>query len=64
MADKPFIAARLRNPAENAAPKAAKAPSKVDWIGAPCAIIALILAVATTFVLFQEYDILTKYIGQ
>ncbi len=63
MADKPFIAARLRNPAENM-PVAPNAKAKNDWIGGACAIIAVILAAATTFYLFREYGILTTYIGQ
>lgn len=62
---KPFIAARLRNPVEEAAAKktAAAAVAKTDWIGGICAIIAFILAAVTTTFLYLEWDLLTKYIG-
>ncbi len=60
MAEKPFIAARLRNPAEVAAaqPRAAKP----DWVGGVCAILSFLVAVATTLFLYLEWDALTKYI--
>lgn len=62
---KPFIAARLRNPVEEAAAaKKTKAVAKTDWIGGICAIIAFILAAVTTTFLYLEWDLLTKYIGQ
>lgn len=62
---KPFIAARLRNPVEEAAAakKAAGAAAKTDWVGGICAIIAFVLAVVTTTFLYLEWDLLTKYIG-
>lgn len=59
---KPFIAARLRNPAEAAAAKKT-AVAKTDWIGGICAIIAFVLAIVTTTFLYLEWDLLTKYIG-
>lgn len=61
MAEKPFIAARLRNPAE-AKPRAATV--KTDWIGGVCAIVAFLLAAAVTTFLFLEWQILTQYIGR
>lgn len=65
MADKkPFIAARLRNPVEEAAAKKTTAKAKTDWIGGVCAIISFILAVATTTFLYLEWDLLTNYIGR
>lgn len=65
MADKkPFIAARLRNPAEEMAAKKSTAAAKTDWIGGACAIISFILAVATTTFLYLEWDLLTNYIGR
>lgn len=65
MADKkPFIAARLRNPVEEAAAKKTTATAKTDWIGGVCAIISFILAVATTTFLYLEWDLLTNYIGR
>ena len=63
MADKPFIAARLRNPAEEAAAKP-KAKAKTEWIGGACAIVAVILAAATAAVTYLEWDPLTKFIGK
>ncbi len=63
MADKPFIAARLRNPAEDAVAVAPKAKSKTDWIGGVGAIIAFVLAVATVATLYLEWDQLTQFIG-
>lgn len=64
MADKkPFIAARLRNPVEEMAAKKT-ATAKTDWIGGVCAIIAFVLAVATTTFLYLEWDLLTNYIGR
>ena len=62
MAEKPFIAARLRNPAEAAAAKPV-ASAKTDWIGGACAIVAFALSVATTLILYFEWDLLTKFIG-
>lgn len=63
MAEKPFIAARLRNPAEEAAVKPAKAKSKTDWIGGACAILTFLLACVMAFLLYSEWDQLTRYIG-
>lgn len=60
---KPYIAARLRNPAEEMAAKKT-AVAKTDWIGGACAIISFILAVATTTFLYLEWDLLTNYIGR
>ena len=48
MAEKPFIAARLRNPAEEAAAK----------------ILSFIVAAVTTFLLYTEWDQLSQYIGR
>ena len=61
MAENPFIAARLRNPAEEAAakPKAAKP----DWVGGVCAILAFLVAVATTTFLYLEWDQLRLFIN-
>ncbi len=64
MADKkPFIAARLRNPTEEAAPKK-KAKSQVDWIGGACAIVAFALAVATVAFLYLDFNTYTTFIGK
>ncbi len=64
MADKkPFIAARLRNPAEEAAAKK-KTPAKTDWIGGACAIVAFALAAATAAFLWLDFDTLTTFIGK
>ncbi len=62
MAEKPFIAARLRNPAEEAAAKPVKAKSKTDWIGGIVAILSFIVAAVTTFLLYTEWEQLTRYI--
>ncbi len=62
MAEKPFIAARLRNPAEEAAAKPVKAKSKTDWIGGVVAILAFIVAAVTTTLLILEWNQLSKYI--
>lgn len=59
---KAFIAARLRNPAEAAAAKPKKAPSKTDWVGLACAVIAFGLAAATTTLLWLEWDYFTVYL--
>lgn len=60
---KAFIAARLRNPAEEAnAKKKTKNPSKTDWIGLACAVISFGLAAATTTVLYLEWDFFTTYL--
>ena len=59
MAEKPFIAARLRNPAEEAAAKPVKA-----WIGGVVAILSFIVAAVTTFLLYTEWDQLSQYIGR
>ena len=64
MADKPFIAARLRNPAEAAQAKSTPAKAKTDWIGGACAIVAFALAAATTGCLYLEWDLLGRCIGQ
>ena len=64
MAEKPFIAARLRNPAEEAPAKPAKAKSKTDWVGSVAAILSFIVAAVTTFLLYSEWDQLTQYIGK
>ncbi len=64
MAEKPFIAARLRNPAEEAAAKPVKAKSKTDWIGGVVAILSFIVAAVTTFLLYTEWDQLSQYIGR
>ncbi len=64
MAEKPFIAARLRNPAEEAAAKPVKAKSKTDWVGSVAAILSFIVAAVTTFLLYSEWDQLTQYIGK
>ncbi len=61
MAEKPFIAARLRNPAEEAAAKPHVA--KPDWIGGACAIVAFLLAAVTTVLLYLEWDLLRVYIN-
>ena len=63
MAEKPFIAARLRNPAEEAAAKPVKAKSKTDWIGGVVAILAFIVAAVTTFLLWSEWAQLSKYLS-
>lgn len=64
MADKkPFIAARLRNPAEELAAKKT-APAKTDWVGGACAIVAFVLAAATTAFLYLDFDALTTFIGK
>ncbi len=55
MADKPFIAARLRNPTD-AAPVAAK--PKQDFIGGTCAILAAIVTILLLVVIFLDWEIL------
>ena len=56
-----YIAARFRNPEEDAP---IKAVAKTDWIGGVCAIISFLLAAATTTLCYLDWDTLTKYIGQ
>lgn len=64
MADKkPFIAARLRNPAEEIATKK-HAAAKTDWIGGACAIVAFALAAATVVFLWLDFDTVTTFIGK
>ena len=64
MADKkPFIAARLRNPAEELAAKKT-ASAKPDWVGGACAIIAFVLAAAATAFLYLDFDTITTFIGK
>ncbi len=64
MADKkPFIAARLRNPAAESAP-APKATSQTDWIGGACAIVAFVLAAATVAFLSLDFDTFATFIGK
>ncbi len=57
MADKPFIAARLRNPAEGQPAKKQKTAAKADFIGLAAAVIALILACVTLYYLNDEYGL-------
>ncbi len=65
MADKPFIAARLRNPAEDKpAAKAEKTPAKVDWIGLIAAVVAIILAGMTFYYLNAEYSEVSEYFAK
>ncbi len=65
MADKPFIAARLRNPAEGQpAAKPEKAPAKADWIGLVAAVVALVLAGVTLYYLKDEYSMIADYFTQ
>ncbi len=67
---KPFIAARLRNPAEEEngkkakKPKAPRAPGATDWIGLGCAVVALGLAVGTLVVLYGDMDVYAQYLGK
>ncbi|MEG1479790.1 MAG: hypothetical protein RSD41_02165 [Kiritimatiellia bacterium] len=60
---KPFIAARLRNPAESVASQP-KVSAATDWIASSCAIVAFLLAVATVAFLYLDWDTYTKFIGQ
>lgn len=64
MADKkPFIAARLRNPAEGLESKK-KVSAKTDWIGGVCAIVAFALAAATVTFLWLDFDTFATFIGK
>ncbi len=63
MADKPFIAARLRNPAD-AQPAAKAKPAgakKADWIGGVAALISIVLAAVTTYWLWDEMELVKTY---
>lgn len=61
---KPFIAARLRNPAEDvaAAPKAVKKPG-FDFVGNIGALIALGLAAWLCIMLFNDLEAYKLYLG-
>lgn len=60
-----YINPRLRNPAEDAtANTKATGKAPTDWIGGACAIIAFGLAAATLAILYLEWDLVTKFIGQ
>lgn len=61
---KPFIAARLRNPAEDAAatPKVAK-KAGFDIVGNIASLIALGIAGYLLFVLYQEFEAYNLYLG-
>lgn len=62
MAEKPYIAARLRNPSEmDLVPKA---KPKSDILGGIFAILSFLVAVVTLFVLYTDWDGFTKYIDK
>ncbi len=69
---KPFIAARLRNPAEDApakgkkkkAPKPPAAPGATDWIGLACALVSFALAAVTLFALYSDMGVYATYLGK
>lgn len=61
---KPYINARLRNPAEDMAAAKPIGTAKTDWIGGACAIVAFCLSVALVTILYFEWDLYTKFIGQ
>lgn len=70
---KPFIAARLRNPAEEAneknkkkqkKPRTPAAPGKTDWVGFGGALVAFALSVALLVVLYGDMDVYATYLGQ
>jgi hypothetical protein len=59
---KPFIAARLRNPAEVAQEtKPQKTGSSFDYIGNILVLISLVLAGVTLFILKADLDSYTQY---
>lgn len=71
MADKkPFIAARLRNPAEEAEEKKSKkqkksgVPGRTDWVGFGGALVAFALSVALLIVLYGDMQVYATYLGQ
>lgn len=71
MADKkPFIAARLRNPAEEANEKKQKkakkpsVPGKTDWVGLGGAAVAFALSLALLYVLYGDMQVYATYLGK
>ena len=71
MADKkPFIAARLRNPAEEANEKKQKkakkpsVPGKTDWGGLGGAGVAFARSLALLYVLYGDMQVYATYLGK
>lgn len=59
---KPFIAARLRNPAEVASEAPVKKAAGFDFIGNIAALIALVLSGITLLILKGDLDLYTQYL--